>query len=124
MLENFIPHVRPLIVLFGRRLICRRIKESADRAQPTKNPGKGRGDSTNAASGAWSPEVAVTCTRWNEGCGIGQAPLLASATASGLCRVDWLGGRFHGDRVPFGSIEAIRGEVRDEVAGDDIENVE
>ena len=53
----------------------------------------------------------MTCTRWNDGCGIGQASLLASATASGLCRIDWLNGRFHGDRIPFGSIEAIRGKA-------------
>ncbi len=38
-------------------------------------------------------------------------PFLATSTASGLCRVDWLTGRFLNDRVPFVAIEAIRGEV-------------
>jgi transcription factor C subunit 6 len=39
------------------------------------------------------------------------SPFLASATASGLCRIDWLLGKFHRNRVPFVSVEAIRGEI-------------
>lgn len=37
--------------------------------------------------------------------------MLASATASGLCRIDWLAGRWSRDRVPYTGIEGIRGEV-------------
>lgn len=39
------------------------------------------------------------------------ASLLASATGSGICRVDWLDGRWVRGRVPYCSVEAIRGEV-------------
>jgi len=41
--------------------------------------------------------------------------LLASATASGLCRVDWLTGRFAQNRFPYGSIELLRGEVEGDI---------
>jgi transcription factor C subunit 6 len=39
--------------------------------------------------------------------------LLASATGSGLCRVDWLSGRWFRDRVPYYDIERMRGELGD-----------
>jgi len=95
MLENFLPY------------------EIADRSSSAKVAStKPRvTDLNTSATGAWSPQVSVTCTRWNDGCGIGQASLLASSTASGLCRIDWLPGRFHDDRVPFVSIASLRGEV-------------
>ncbi|EKM55117.1 uncharacterized protein PHACADRAFT_161079 [Phanerochaete carnosa HHB-10118-sp] len=63
------------------------------------------------ASGAWSPEVGVTRVAWNQGNGLASASWLASATASGLCRVDWLTGRWLHDKIPYHSIEGIRGEV-------------
>lgn len=51
--------------------------------------------------GAWPASVSVTKVAWNEGGGLAGAGLLASGTASGLCRVDWLGsggqGRWWGD---------------------------
>lgn len=48
---------------------------------------------------------------WNDRNGLGRAPLLASSTAAGLCRVDWLLGNWMRNYVPYGSIQAIRGEV-------------
>ena len=48
---------------------------------------------------------------WNGGNGLANAPCLASATASGLCRVDWLTGRWIQDRMPYYSVEGIRNEI-------------
>ena len=48
---------------------------------------------------------------WNEGSGLAGASWLASATASGLCRVDWLEGRWLRGREPYGGVEVIRKEV-------------
>lgn len=45
------------------------------------------------------------------GNGLESAPLLASATGSGLCRVDWLLGRWMKDRIPYYGVEGIRQEV-------------
>jgi transcription factor C subunit 6 len=64
-------------------------------------------------TGAWSPEVGIHCVTWNSGNGISNAHLLASATGSGLCRVDWLSGRWFRDRVPYYDIERMRGELGD-----------
>ena len=66
---------------------------------------------TSMATGAWPPEVSVTKTRWNNGSGLARASLLASSTASGLCRIDWLPGRFQNKRVPFGSVDFIRQSI-------------
>ena len=41
---------------------------------------------------------------------IARAPLLASATAAGLCRVDYLEGRWMRDKMPYGGVEGIRKE--------------
>lgn len=49
---------------------------------------------------------------WNNGNGLGNCQLLASGTASGLCRIDWLDGRWFKNQAPGPSgIEALRGEV-------------
>jgi transcription factor C subunit 6 len=62
--------------------------------------------------GAWAPEVSVQRVTWNNGNGLGNCQLLASGTASGLCRIDWVGGRWFKDQTPGpGGIEALRGEV-------------
>lgn len=72
------------------------------------------------ASGAWSPEVGVTRVAWNQGNGLANACWLASATASGLCRVDWLVGKWlQEDKIPYSGIEGIRGEVEVEEEDDD-----
>lgn len=69
------------------------------------------------ATGAWSPQVSITRVAWNQGNGLANAPWLASATASGLCRVDWLAGKWVNERLPYQSVEGIRGEV--DIDGDD-----
>jgi transcription factor C subunit 6 len=58
--------------------------------------------------GAWHPSVGVHRVAWHSGAGLGSAGLLASATGSGLCRVDFLGGRWFRDRVPYERVEAMR----------------
>lgn len=65
----------------------------------------------SGGSGGWLPNVSVTRVVWNDGGGPSQSPLLASSTASGLCRVDWLIGRWLEDIVPYTGIDAIRKEV-------------
>ena len=59
---------------------------------------------------------------WNDGNGLGRIPLLASATASGLCRVDWLMGRWVRDQLPYMGIEGMRGEKEGTFAEDDEES--
>lgn len=84
---------------------------SRSKATPIKSPG----------TGAWPPEVAVTRVVWHEGAGLEGASWLASASASGLCRIDWLKGRWIRDRVPYGGVEVIRGEKDAEEVDDDDE---
>jgi transcription factor C subunit 6 len=87
--------------------------------------GKSKADAEKAeydreGSGSWPPEVGIHRVAWNTSNGMSKCQLLASATASGLCRIDSLWGRFHRERVPYGSIQKIRGEqevdVDDELA--------
>ena len=61
-------------------------------------------------TGAWSRNVGIHRVRWNNGYGPGGCALLASATASGLCRVDVLWGRWVRGKEPYGGIEGIRME--------------
>ena len=68
-------------------------------------------------TGVWPPEVGVQRVAWNNSNGLGGAPLLASATASGLCRVDLLMGRWIRDRTPYVSVQKMRKEV--EVTSDE-----
>ncbi|EGN95833.1 hypothetical protein SERLA73DRAFT_187061 [Serpula lacrymans var. lacrymans S7.3] len=63
------------------------------------------------STGVWPPEVGIHRVAWNSANGLGGAPWLASATASGLCRIDWLLGRWIKDKVPYGSVEAIRQDI-------------
>ncbi|KAH7922163.1 hypothetical protein BV22DRAFT_1037799 [Leucogyrophana mollusca] len=65
-----------------------------------------------------APEVGVHRVVWNSANGLGGAPLLAPATESGLCGVDWLLGRFIRDKVPYVDVPSMRKEV-DGVADDD-----
>lgn len=48
---------------------------------------------------------------WNSGNGLAASRLLASATASGLCRIDLLEGRWIKGKVPYGGIVDIRVEL-------------
>ncbi|KAI0636554.1 hypothetical protein C8Q77DRAFT_1093294 [Trametes polyzona] len=67
--------------------------------------------SVPVGTGAWPPEVGVHRVVWNDGNGLARTPLLASATASGLCRVDWLLGRWVREQLPYTGIEGMRGET-------------
>ncbi|GBE81838.1 hypothetical protein SCP_0402120 [Sparassis crispa] len=71
-------------------------------------------------TGAWPPEVGIHRVAWNSGNGLGRAPLLASATGSGLCRVDWLLGRWIKNRIPYYGIQGIRQET--DIADEDEES--
>ncbi|KAJ8468928.1 hypothetical protein ONZ51_g9335 [Trametes cubensis] len=73
-------------------------------------------------TGAWPPEVGIHRVVWNDGNGLGRIPLLASATASGLCRVDWLMGRWVRDQLPYMGIEGMRGEKEGTFAEDEEES--
>lgn len=74
-------------------------------------------------TGAWPPIVGVHRVVWNSGNGFSGASLLASATASGLCRVDNLRGRWMRDKIPYCGIENVRlehGVVGGEDEDDDL----
>ncbi|KAF8516951.1 hypothetical protein BU17DRAFT_92339 [Hysterangium stoloniferum] len=98
MLEHFLPHEH-------------QDRPAAARVTSQKKKATDTSSSLPPSTGAWSPEISVTRVVWHSGSGMARAPLLASATASGLCRVDWLLGRFPHDRFPYGGVAALRGEV-------------
>ncbi|KAG1905767.1 uncharacterized protein F5891DRAFT_625533 [Suillus fuscotomentosus] len=78
---------------------------------------------TSTSTGVWPPEVGVHRVTWNMGNGLGGAPLLASTTGSGLCRVDWLLGRWMRNKVPYVNVPNMRKEVddvMDEDSGDEV----
>ncbi|XP_006457753.1 hypothetical protein AGABI2DRAFT_114796 [Agaricus bisporus var. bisporus H97] len=96
-------------------------QESADRPtaaskakqqqhQKSKKDTSTSNDNTSISTGAWPQEVAVHKVTWNNGNGLNACGLLASATSSGLCRVDNVWGRWMKDKVPYGGIEQIRRE--------------
>ena len=57
--------------------------------------------------GTWHPSIGVQRVVWHSGA-LGARGLLASATGSELCRVDFLEGEWFWDRVPYERVEAIR----------------
>lgn len=57
---------------------------------------RGKGAARENSVG-WSPTVKVNKISWNSACGIGRAGLLASGTACGLGRIDFMDGRFQKD---------------------------
>jgi transcription factor C subunit 6 len=76
-------------------------------AQKNTNRAKGtahsmEGNPIVAKSGDWPLEVGVHRTCWNNNAGLGKANWIASGTASGLCRIDIIQGRFIGGKVPQG----------------------
>ncbi|KAJ3576235.1 hypothetical protein NP233_g555 [Leucocoprinus birnbaumii] len=96
---------------------------SATQDRPAMNKPKAgskaskKADSSKApppGTGAWPQEVAVHKVTWNNGNGLSACGLLASATSSGLCRVDNLWGRWLKDKVPYGGIQQIRREGVDD----------
>jgi transcription factor C subunit 6 len=58
-------------------------------------------------SGAWHASVGVQHVAWHSWAGLTAVGLLASATGSGLCRVDFLEGRWFWDRVLYEWVEAM-----------------
>lgn len=108
MMDQFLPQVAFRYSCKGAALIhFTQLQETIDRRNMNIKSKKTGVDPVSGI-GAWSPEISVTRVRWNNGCGLARAPLLASATASGLCRIDWLTGRFTNKAVPFGGVELIR----------------
>ncbi|KAI0373079.1 hypothetical protein BV20DRAFT_990682 [Pilatotrama ljubarskyi] len=87
MLENFLP------------------KETQNRPAASR-----QNKAVPVGTGAWPAEVGVHRVVWNDGNGLARTPLLASATGSGLCRVDWLMGKWVKDQLPYTGIEGMRGE--------------
>ncbi|KAF9006150.1 hypothetical protein BDQ17DRAFT_1352845 [Cyathus striatus] len=79
---------------------------TATRAAKTKKPVP----MPPAGTGAWQPEVGVHRVVWNTASGLAGAGMLASATASGLCRVDILWGRWMKGKIPYGGIEGFGGK--------------
>jgi len=78
-----------------------------------KQARKNEESEASISTGVWPPEVGVQRVTWNTGNGLGGAPLLASTTGSGLCRVDWLLGRWIRDKVPYVNVPNMRKEVDD-----------
>ncbi|KAL4068179.1 hypothetical protein J3A83DRAFT_3825037 [Scleroderma citrinum] len=110
MLERFLPHVTQEKGPGAKAKAKARAAEEDDDIA-----------SSNHSTGVWPPEIGVHRVAWNSGNGLGCASLLASGTASGLCRVDWLPGRWFRDKVPYVNVPNMRKEV--EVDGD-VDSVE
>lgn len=85
-------------------------QETPDRSSATIRAKKGT-PTPEVGTGAWPANIGVLQAVWNSGSGLSGAPLLATSTASGLCRIDYLAGRWINERLPYGGIEGIRGEV-------------
>ena len=90
-------------------------KEFLDRPTATRT-GKGKlKDDPNllSSTGAWSCELVVHRVVWNNGNGLASWSLMAAGTASCLCRVDVLWGRWFKDKPPYGGAEGIQMEDED-----------
>jgi transcription factor C subunit 6 len=83
--------------------------ETPDRSNGAKKQ-QARAPVADDSTSAWPAAVGVTRVSWHAGGGLGAAPLLASSTASGICRIDWLVGRWLQNRIPYSSIQAMRME--------------
>ncbi|KAF9462752.1 hypothetical protein BDZ94DRAFT_707255 [Collybia nuda] len=73
-------------------------------------------------TGAWPSQVGVHRVTWNSTNGLAAASLLASATASGLCRVDELWGRWIKGKIPYTSVEHIRMELAEDMNVMDVDS--
>ncbi|KAF8176755.1 hypothetical protein BJ912DRAFT_1146755 [Pholiota molesta] len=89
-------------------------QESFDRTTATrvaKGKVKKRSDSAiPTGTGAWPREVGVHRVVWNNGNGLASSAWTAAGTASGLCRVEMLPGRWLKGKIPYGGISGIRME--------------
>lgn len=121
MLDQFLPQVCFFHFSKKNSHHSQLYQESADRPtaaskakqqqhQKSKKDTNTSNDNTSISTGAWPQEVAVHKVTWNNGNGLNACGLLASATSSGLCRVDNVWGRWMKDKVPYGGIEQIRRE--------------
>lgn len=125
MLENFLPRER--LIRPGNRanLGDDDADAAAAKAQSKKKaavPETEPQDPGYRASGSWPRNVCVTRVAWDSGGGLSSAPLLASATGSGLCRIDWLLGRFFVERHDVDSIAKVReGAGANEEDEDDVD---
>jgi transcription factor C subunit 6 len=72
------------VLISSDRLLVKHQKEAEH------NPG-------HIVTAAWSPYVGAHKVCWNNAGGLRNAGWLASGTASGLGRVDWIEGKFVGD---------------------------
>lgn len=112
MLEKFAPAVITILPLIYNSSEITLLQEPVEK--PTTNKARAKLDARSAlmsvATGVWPPIVGVHRVVWNSGNGFNGASLLASGTASGLCRVDSLRGRWIRDRIPYCGIENIRME--------------
>ncbi|TDL27316.1 hypothetical protein BD410DRAFT_818788 [Rickenella mellea] len=94
-------------------------RPAATRARQKATPGNVESTLVNTiGTGTWPSQIGVLRVCWNTGAGLARAPFLASGTASGLCRIDWLLGRFLREKQPYGGIEGIRKEVEDAMKAD------
>ncbi|KAG8947219.1 hypothetical protein FRC04_010942 [Tulasnella sp. 424] len=83
-------------------------KKKKKKATEQETEGKGSSSST------WPPEIGVLCTSWNPN-GLTKCQLLASATASGLCRIDDLWSSAKGDKG------AVAGKGKEKDQGEEME---
>jgi transcription factor C subunit 6 len=74
-----------------------------DRLKPCKVAERPKG-----GGGTWHASVRVQHIAWHSWAGLATAGLLASATGSGSCRVNFLEGRWFRDRVPYEQVEAMQ----------------
>ncbi|KAF8316837.1 hypothetical protein DL93DRAFT_2056052 [Clavulina sp. PMI_390] len=86
---------------------------------------------TRDGSGSWPAEVGIHRVAWHNGGGYGCVGLLASGTASGLVRIDWLEGRWLYGKITYGSVKVARQEAGGEedddaaaAASDDNEGID
>lgn len=118
MLEQFFPQVLYKILLVDES--HQAPQETIDRQSAIRAAKAKKGPSTSTlpvSTGAWPQQVGIHRVTWNNGNGLGSSTLLASATASGLCRVDCLFGRWFKEKMPYGGIRSIR--MEDEAATED-----
>ena len=85
-------------------------------AQERTSSGKNTQETSKSSSALWPTAIGVQRVSWNSGGGLARAPLLASGTGSGLCRVDWLLGRLVKGRK--GTV--IHGNAQKDAGGDEM----
>lgn len=98
---------------------------------------RGPKEGFKTATPIWPLEISITRLAWNDANGIGRAGMLASGSASGLCRIDFMQGYKDGAKLkglegkvadanrkaarkaPTTVKKSRKGEVRDESDEDD-----